>query len=196
MLSAIILAAGESRRMSRLKPLIKINGKTFLQHIYAQLQQSRVDEIVVVVGFEAKKVKLESGLPPDIFVVNQNYQNGQFSSLQTGIKKLSPNCQGVIVCLGDQPQIKSSWVTQIVETFNETNAPIVTPKYKVKRGHPIIFNSILFEEILAMQPTQTAHDLKRNHYDEIIDVFINDEGVIMDADTPDDLEIIKEFFAK
>lgn len=196
MLSAIILAAGESRRMGRLKPLIKINGKTFLQHIYGQLFQAGIDNIHIVVGFDAERIKQESGLPAELFIVNSEYQNGQFSSLQTGLNKVAKNCKGVVVCLGDQPQIKASWVTQMVEAFKKSKAPIITPKFKVKRGHPIIFNSTLFKEILAMQPTQTAHDLKRNHYEKIVDVHIDDEGLILDADTPKDLEIIREFFPK
>ena len=84
----------------------------------------------------------------------------------------------------------------MIDAFRKTNALIVTPKFKIKRGHPIIFNATLFDEILKMEPTQTAHDLKRNHYDEIVDVHIDDEGLILDADTPEDLEIIREFFPK
>lgn len=194
MISAIVLAAGESRRMGRLKPLIKINNKTFLQHITDELRIAGISDIVVVVGFEADRIKQESGLSQIQFAVNKNYENGQFSSLQTGIRHLDKKCEAVLVCLGDQPQIRADWITRLVQVFGETRAPIVSPKFRVKRGHPILFSADLFDEILAMHPTQAAFDLKRAHKEEIVDVPIDDEGLIVDADTPDDLELVRRFF--
>jgi molybdenum cofactor cytidylyltransferase len=196
MICAIILAAGESRRMGQLKPLLKIKEKTFLQHISEQVQKAGIDRIFVITGFEAEKVKKESGVGAVHFLTNHEYSNGQFSSLQTGIKNLPKNCSGVLVCLVDQPHIKCEWIHKLLDAFQKTNAPIVTPKFKSKRGHPILFNSSLFEEILQMGPKQTAHDLKRNHYENIVDVLIDDEGLIFDADTPDDLKRVQGFFEK
>ena len=196
MICAIILAAGESSRMGQLKPLIKIQEKTFLQHITDQIKKSGIDRIFIVTGFEAEKVRIESGVTSAQFLVNKEYQNGQFSSLQTGVKNLPKECSAVVVCLADQPHIKSEWIIKMLGAFAETGAPIITPKFKNKRGHPIIFNAALFNEILQMAPTQTAHDLKKNHYEKIVDVKIEDEGLIIDADTPDDLLKVKGFFLK
>lgn len=196
MISAIILAAGESRRMSKLKPLIKINGKTFLQHIAGQIRKAGIENILVVAGFNAHKIIAESGLDSVEFVVNKNYQHGQFSSLQTGIRKLPQLCQGTIVCLGDQPQIKAEWMEKIMAAARESSASVITPKFKTRRGHPIYFAASLFKEILTMTPTQTAHDLIQNHYNEIVDVSIQNDAILVDADTPQDLQKVKAYFKK
>lgn len=194
MICAIVLAAGESRRMGQLKQLIKIQGKTFLQHITDQILNAGINKIFIVTGFAAEKIKEESGVTSAQFVINKNYSNGQFSSLQTGVYNLPKDCSGVVVCLADQPHIKSEWIIKMLDVFNRTNAPIVTPKFNVKRGHPIILNDSLFNEILEMSPTQTAHDLKTNHYEKIVDVLIDDEGLIVDADTLQDLQTVRGFF--
>jgi len=196
LICAIILAAGESRRMGELKPLIKINGKTFLQHIAGQIRKAGIEEILVVAGYNPQKIIAESGLDSVEFVVNKNYQNGQFSSLQTGIGNLPEQCEGAVVCLGDQPQIKAEWIEQIIAAARASNAPVVTPKFKTRRGHPIYFAASLFEEILAMSPTQTAHDLIQNHQNEIVDVSIHDDAIHVDADTPQDLQKVKAYFKK
>lgn len=196
MICAIILAAGESRRMGELKPLIKINGKTFLQHIAGQIRKAGIEDILVVAGFNAQKIIAESGLDSVEFVVNKYYQNGQFSSLQTGIRNLPEQCAGIIMCLGDQPQIKAEWIEQIIAAARISNAPVVTPKFKTRRGHPIYFAASLFREILTMAPTQTAHDLIQKHQDEIVDVAIQNDAILVDADTPQDLQKVKAYFKK
>lgn len=150
----------------------------------------------MVAGYHAEKIIKESGVDSVEFVVNKNYQDGQFSSLQTGIRDLPETYKGVIVCLGDQPQVKAEWIKQILHTARATQAPIITPKFKVKRGHPIYFDASLFEEILSMRPTQTAHDLKRNHSNKIVDVYIEDDAILVDVDTPQDLQKVKEYFEK
>ncbi len=182
--------------MDELKPLIKINGKTFLQHIAGQIRKAGIEKITVVAGFRAEKIIRESGLDFVKFVVNKNYQNGQFSSLQTGIKNLPEQCEGAVVCLGDQPQIKAEWIEQIIAAARISNAPVVTPKFRTRRGHPIYLAASLFREILTMTPTQTAHDLIQNHQDEIVDVAIQNDAILVDADTPQDLRKVKAYFKK
>ncbi len=196
MICAVILAAGESRRMGQLKPLVKINGKTFLHHIAVQIRKGGIEKIMVVVGFQAERIIRESGLDFVHFVVNENYQNGQFSSLQAGIKNLPERCQGVVVCLGDQPQVKAEWIEQILVAAHASKAPIVMPRFKNKRGHPVYFAASLFAEILAMNPIQTARDLQRNHSDQIVDIFIKEDAILVDADTPQDLDKVKAYFKK
>jgi len=195
MLPAIILAAGESRRMGQLKPLITINGKTFLLHIVDELTRAGITKIYVVVGYRAEIIIRESKLTGAEFIINEKYQQGQFSSLQAGIRQLEQGERGVIVCLGDQPQIKAQWIFRLMEAFNKNDPLIVVPKFQGKRGHPIIYSSRLFSEILSMSPTQTAHALSKNHADKIQEVEMEDRGILLDADKPEDLETLRgEFF--
>lgn len=192
MIEAIILAAGESRRMGQLKPLIKINKLTFLQRITHELKSSGITNISIVVGFQADKIKRESGAIGH-FVVNENYTNGQFSSLQCGIKSLSENCSGVVVCLGDQPQVKSNWIKSLVHNFNESHAAIIRPSFHGKSGHPVLYSAKVFETILNMPPTATAKELMSQYKDESRFVDIDSDGILYDADWPEDVERVKKY---
>lgn len=193
MIEAIILAAGESRRMGQLKPLIKINGLTFLQRITNEIRSSGITTISIVVGFQAEKIKNESGAIGQ-FVINENYPNGQFSSLQCGIKSLSENCSGVVVCLGDQPQVKSDWIKSLVHSFNASPAAIIRPSFHGKSGHPLLYSAQVFDDILAMPPTATAKELMSKYKDESHFVEINSDGILYDADWPEDVERIKNHY--
>ena len=194
MISAIILAAGESRRMGTLKPLITINGKTFLKHIVDQLVDAHIEHIQIVLGYKADHIQKSVQLDNVEFVKNEHYSYGQFSSLQTAIRHLDKRCEAVIVCLGDQPQIKSKWIKKLIGHYKKSDAYIYIPCFKEKRGHPILYTRDLFEEIMSMPPTQTARDLTKKHNKKIKYIDIDDENILFDADTPDDLIKMKETF--
>jgi len=196
MIPAIILSAGESRRMGTLKPLLRIGNKNFLQHIVGELNRAGIAQIYIVVGHQAQRVIAECGVRNAIFVVNDNYQRGQFSSLQAGIRQLDEKSEAVLVCLGDQPQIKAEWVRSLTEAFRSAEPLIVVPKYRDKRGHPVLYSGKLFSEILAMKPTQTAHLLTALHPDEILEVEMDSRGVLLDADEPNDLDELRGYFSE
>ncbi len=196
MIPAIILAAGESRRMGTLKPLLRIGNKNFLQHIVGELNNAGISRIYIVVGHQAERVIAQSGVSNAVFVLNDNYQSGQFSSLQTGIRQLDAKSEAVLVCLGDQPQIKAEWIRSLIAAFRSAEPLIVVPKYRGKRGHPVLYSEKLFSEILTMAPTQTAHLLTANHPDEIVEVEMDTRGVLLDADEPTDLDELRGYFSE
>jgi molybdenum cofactor cytidylyltransferase len=188
-IAAIILAAGESKRMGQLKPLIRTNGRTFLQRIVDTLHSCDLDEIIVVLGHEAENIKKESPCEAR-FVINENFHYGQLSSLQKGVAALSQETDAVLVCLGDQPQIKIDWIKTLISSFNKTKAAITIPVYQGRGGHPVIYGSQLFAEILRMPPSQTAKHLIRKYGHAVERITIDDPDILLDADTPDDLEKI------
>ncbi len=192
MINAIILAAGESRRMGRLKPIIEIEGKTVLAHIEGALRNTDIDEIFIVVGFSAETIQQKSGINAQ-FVLNDNYQNGQFSSLQCGIRELPEDSSGVVVCLGDQPQIRAEWVTALINAFETSHADIIRPSFAEKSGHPILYSSSLYSKILDLPSTATAKELMQAFAASTVFVEIDSEGILYDADTPKDLQRIRKF---
>jgi len=193
MVGAIILAAGESQRMGQLKPLIRIGEKNFLQLITSQLRIAGVEQICVVLGYQAEKIQAEANLHDVEFIINSSYRLGQFSSLQAGIRSMEKRkCQAAVVSLGDQPQIQSAWVERLVEAQQKTSVQIVVPKYRGRRGHPVLYAQSLFAEILSMPPADSAKELRLRHAAETLELEMDDADILLDADTPDDLEKIKQ----
>jgi len=193
MIAGIILAAGKSRRMGQLKPILKIGDKTFLQHIAVQLTAASITPIVVVVGYKADQIRNKSGIEAE-FVVNTRYKQGQFSSLQTGVLALPPSCVAAIICLGDQPHIKAEWITELTTAFAKTGKDIIIPQYGGKSGHPVLYSSKVLKQIPNMALTQTARDLRDSFADSTLTINITSEGILYDADTPRDLQKIQSRF--
>jgi len=148
MINAIILSAGESKRMKQPKPLLRFDDKTFLEHIISVLQLSNVDRITVVLGADAEIIEKSVDLSGTHLLLNKDYKKGQLSSLITGIKNLPEETEAALVCLVDHPFITEELVNQIVNTFKERKYPIIVPVYQGKRGHPVLFSKSLFKELL------------------------------------------------
>lgn len=190
MIAGIILAAGESRRMGQLKPILKIGDKTFLQHIHGQLSEAGVEPIIIVLGFKPEEIKNQCGVNAE-FILNHHYKRGQFSSLQTGVLALPPQCKGAIVCLGDQPQIQAEWVHTLVKTYNKTGKDIIIPVFNERSGHPVFYSGNVLKEIPKMSPNQTARELRGLFSSSVYRVPIQSDGILYDADTPRELEDIE-----
>ena len=193
MIAGIILAAGESRRMGQLKPILKIGGKTFLQHIAGQLTAAGIDPIVVVLGYKADFIRKNCGIEAE-FVINAGYQRGQFSSLQAGVKALPPSCRAAIVCLGDQPHVRAEWITALTAAYADTSKDIIIPRYKGRSGHPVLYSSKVMQKILQMEPSETARDLRDSFADSTLWINLASGGILYDADTPRDLREIQTRF--
>lgn len=175
--------------MGQLKPLIRIAGKSFLERIFIQLSNAGIQDIVVVVGYQAERIIAETPGVSARFVIHRDYAAGQFSSLRAGITSLE-KCEAVVVCLADQPHLRAEWIVSLVEVFLRNRPAVVLPVFQDKRGHPILIAASLFQEILTMAPSCSARDLFSCHTDSIQTIEIADAGILYDADTPDDLERI------
>ncbi len=193
MIKAIILAAGRSRRMGTPKMQMKIAGQTFLQHISGCLQRNGIRHITVVLGFNAERMTAE--MPPELdYAVNKNFDNGQFSSLQCGLRRVLPDCEAALVCLVDQPHIQDEWVNKITAAFRQTKGDIFVPAFRGKSGHPVLYSASVFPKIMAMAPTQTARDLRSRPNIKTRQVPLDDPGILQDADYPHDIIKIKKYF--
>jgi len=143
MIVAVILSAGESSRMGRPKALLPIEGQKFIERIVGALRQSRVDRILVVLGHNADEMRREiEHLSVDI-LINPAYQSGQLSSLQVAIRHIQKNddCDGMLVHLVDHPYIDAELVNLLIKRFEDGGKLIVVPRFRGKRGHPVIFAS-------------------------------------------------------
>ncbi len=179
-IAGIILAAGASTRMGDDKALLRWGEKTFLEHLMAALKKSGAGVVRVVLGANAEAVQARLRFNPGEAVVNPQWEMGQLSSLIAGLDSLPAGMvEGAVVCLVDQPAVSSRVIQTLLEKFNETRKLIVTPTYKSKRGHPVLFSAALFAELRAAPLEVGARHLLRQHAGDVLEVETEDEGVVL-----------------
>ena len=191
MIIAVILSAGESSRMGRPKALLPIQGGRFIEKITRALRSTRVGEIIVVLGHNAEDMRQKISDLPVTVVVNPNYKLGQLSSLAAAIRSIessqnSERVEGILVHLVDHPYIDPKLVDLMIGRFEETKKLIVVPRYRGRRGHPVIFSRELFGELLDAPLDQGAKTVVHAHRNETLEIETDDEGVTIDIDTPDE----------
>jgi molybdenum cofactor cytidylyltransferase len=201
MISAIILAAGESRRMGRPKMLLPWGKVSVLEHVVSVFAAAGIEDILVVTG--AVRAQIEGAIMefgqryPVRSVHNENYAQGEMlSSLQCGLRAIAPPpssgtpgpTAAALVGLGDQPQIQERSVRLVCEAFMQTASPLVVPSYQKRRGHPWLVAGSLWEELLALHPPQSARDFLNAHSDDIHYVDTDTPRILEDLDTPEDYQ--------
>ncbi|MFQ5682380.1 MAG: NTP transferase domain-containing protein [Candidatus Binatia bacterium] len=193
MIAAIVLAAGESRRMGFPKSLLRVDGKSFVEQIVTALKATKVGPIIVVLGHNAEEIKSKIAHLPITVVINKHYAEGQLSSLTTAIRSLEvekpeEKVDGILVHLVDHPFLKPSLINQLIDRFYESGKLIVLPRYKDRRGHPVIFSSQLFPELLGVPTDQGAKSVVHAHQKETLEIETDQEGVTVDIDTPEEYQ--------
>jgi len=191
MIIAVILSAGESSRMGRPKALLPIDGVRFIERIVATLKSTRVDEIITVLGHNAEEMRQKVSDLPVKIVVNQDYKQGQLSSLIAAIRSIESGenhhrVDAILVHLVDHPYINVDLVNLMIDRFYETKPLIVVPRYRGRRGHPVIFSRALFAELLAAPLDQGAKTVVHAHRDQTLEIDTDDAGVTVDIDTPEE----------
>ena len=191
MIAAVVLSAGESSRMGSPKALLPISGVPFIEEIVRALKGTKIDRIIVVLGHHAEKIQKRIAHLPVTFVVNRDYAKGQLSSLIVAIRSLAAEkttekVDGVLVHLVDHPFISPALVDHMIDRFYETKKLIVIPRCGGRRGHPVIFSSRLFPELLSAPLEKGAKIVVHAHRDETLEIETDFAGVTIDIDTPEE----------
>lgn len=189
MINAIILAAGQSKRMGKPKPLLRFNDTTFLGQIISVLKLSDVDKITVVLGAEAETIRKSVDLSGTNIVINKDYQKGQLSSLIAGIKQTPQEVEAILLCLVDNPFITEEVVNKIVQTFKETNNPIIVPVFEKERGHPALFSKSLFNDLLNAPEEKGARHVLYSNEDKVLELEVSEHGIRIGIDTQEDYKL-------
>ena len=187
MISGILLAAGESRRMGSPKALLPYQGQTFLERICTAFFDAGVDELIVVLG--AWEEKLRPALPRHSAlrtVVNPHYTQGQLSSLVCGLGALSPDSEAAVVNLVDHPLIRTETIAALIASFRTDPLPIIIAAHRGKRGHPVLFSRQVYAELLAAPLDKGAKTVVRKDPARVRHVPLDDPGIVADIDTPQD----------
>jgi molybdenum cofactor cytidylyltransferase len=177
--AAIILAAGESRRMGRSKAFLPFRGGTFLSSIGATLRL-RCSPVIAVFGFDAER-GIQSAAPLGMQALeNPDYRFGMLTSLQTGIRAVPAACDCALFTLVDHPAISLSTVDALLRS----EAAIAIPRFESRRGHPVLIRREIFREFLLEPPASKVRDVIDRHASEIDYIEVSDPGISDDIDDP------------
>lgn len=187
MISAIILAAGQSKRMGGPKMLLPWGKRTVIEHVVVTFMAAGVEDILIVTGAEHERVDKAIEGYPVRKVYNKEYAAGEMlSSLQCGLRELTKETRAALIGLGDQPQVQEESIRSICHAYRAGNSRLIVPSFEMKRGHPWLVARPLWEEILTLQPPQTPRDFLNNHAREIQYVNLGTSTILADLDTPED----------
>jgi molybdenum cofactor cytidylyltransferase len=195
-LPTIILAAGYSSRMGSPKALLPDgHGRLFVTRVIASVIEAGLSDIVVVAGDHHREIQQavasEGFAAKPAIVENPNPARGQLSSLWVGMDEVCrPDTEAIVVTLVDIPMVAPATIAHVVEAWRRTRAPIVRPALGVRRGHPVIFDRTVFDELRQTPLDAGAREVVRAHFSEIVNVPVTDQGCIMDVDTPADYQAI------
>ena len=139
MISAILLAAGESKRMNGENKLTKnINGKPLIKRSVQNILDSSIDEIIIIIGYQSEIIKNIINKNKKIkFIFNNDYKSGMASSIKIGINNLSKKTEAFFICLGDMPNVDKEIYNQLIDlSFSNKNKEIFVPYYQEKQANP------------------------------------------------------------
>ena len=188
MLAAAILAAGESKRMGQPKALVPFQGSTFVEHLIAATRHTRLGITRVVLGAGAEGIRVQLKIDPAWIVVNANWPKGQLSSIHAAIRSLPAGAtEGILICPVDHPLVSANLVGRLIAAFDRGGKLIVLPRYNGRRGHPVIFRSELYQELLAAAADVGARQVVWNHAGDVIEVETEEEGVILNLNDAESL---------
>jgi molybdenum cofactor cytidylyltransferase len=191
MLSAVILSGGASQRMGSPKALLPYQGRPFLEHLLKVTSHPKIAVRRVVLGAHAELIADAVRLAADEVVINAEWEKGQLSSIQAGIRSLPIGTDGMILCLIDHPLVSESLVDDLIGRFYAEPAvrpSVVLPVYQGKRGHPVIFSAGVYDELLAAPVDQGARSVVWAHPGEVAEVATSEQGCVLNLNDPETVQ--------
>jgi molybdenum cofactor cytidylyltransferase len=188
MIAALILAAGESRRMGSPKALLPYRGLTFVEHLLAATRVPRIGATRVVLGAGAAEIRGRLPVRDSEIVVNEDWESGPLSSIWAGLRSLpDSDVEAALICPVDHPLVTLRLIAGIIAAFDRSGKAIVLPTFLGRRGHPVLFASRLFSELMGAPLDVGARAIVRAHRGEIEEVPTEEEGVVLNLNDPEAL---------
>lgn len=187
---AVVLAAGESRRMGQPKMLLPWGNTTIIRQVCQQMVASPgLHEVVVVAGRWQDEIQKQVADLPVRVVHNSRYATGEMlSSLKVGLEALWESCDACMVVLGDQPSIEQAVIGQVLQAYAELRGQIIVPVYANRNGHPLVIDRAFWEAILDLPENAAPRDVLRANRQAIYPLMVDTPSVIEDIDTPEDYD--------
>ena len=187
MLAAVILSGGASRRMGSPKALVSYQGVPFLEHLLSVTRHPAIPVRRVVLGPDAEIISKKIALVPEEVVINKEWEQGQLSSIHAALRSLPPGTAGMLLCPVDHPLVSDALVNSLIVAFLESRAPVVVPTYEGRRGHPVIFSSAVYDELLRAPADKGARAVVWAHSGEVRELPTAEEGCVVNLNDPNGL---------
>ena len=186
MISAILLAAGQSKRMNGENKLAKeIQGIPLIKLSVKNILASSINELIIVLGHQKEIIeKLIDKNEKIKFIFNKDFESGMASSIKTGLDNLSKKTESFFICLGDMPMVSHDIYDQLIKS--KDNKEIIVPTYKGQQGNPVLFNKSMKEKIMDITGDSGAKKILELNKDKILNLEINDQSIAKGFNTQDD----------
>jgi len=197
MVTGVILAAGQGRRMGEPKQLLPLGGKPMVWHVAATACQAGFDEVVVITGAYASAVKLVLQDLPVQVIYNENWAQGQSTSVKKAVQSITAEEQAVVFLLADQPLISSSLINELINSYHEINASIIMPRVLNQPGNPVLFDLRVWRSaLLQLSEDEGARQIIRQNQEAIHYIELLDGQIFLDVDTPAEYEVMENMWKK
>lgn len=183
---ALILAAGESKRMKVPKMLLPFNGKTMIEMVIGNVRTSVVNHTLVVLGPYRNEIGNVISNYHVNSCYNERYKEGMFSSVLCGIKNLPEEFESVLIIPGDQPFIRPEVINRLIAGYRNSGKGIVMPVYKKKRGHPLLLDSKYRNILKGFHAHEDLRTLSERYPEDVLEITTNSPGILKDFDTKED----------
>ena len=191
MISAILLAAGESKRMADENKLIKkYKSIPLIKHAVSNVLNSPIDELIIVLGYQKKSIEKIIGENKKIkFIANPNFESGIASSIKKGLDSLSKETEAFFICLGDMPNVNKEIYNQLINaSFSNKDKEIFVPYYQERQANPILFSKKMKDEIQKIEGDFGAKKIIADNEKKVFKLSTQDKGVITDFNKINDFE--------
>lgn len=183
---ALLPAAGASRRMGRPKLLLPFGESTLVGSVVAALRDGGVEQVILVIAPGDADLRAWAEKEGVTVAVNPDPDRGMLSTLQEGVAALGRTDVLLLVTPADLPNLRAETVALLLRRMRETGAPLALPRHHGKRGHPLVIAPKLIPEIGTLDPAIGLKQLRDRHEAELLEVEVEDTGVVEDVDTPED----------
>ena len=189
MVTGVILAAGQGRRMGEPKQLLPLGGKPMVWHVAMAACQAGFDEVMVITGAYASAVKqVLQDLPLQV-IYNEDWAQGQSTSVKKAVQSITSEDQAVVFLLADQPLVNSSLINEIIKAYREKNASIIIPRVLNQPGNPVLFDlGVWRSSLLQLSGDEGARQIIRQNQEAIHYIELLDGQIFVDVDTPAEYE--------
>lgn len=188
MISAILLGAGESKRMGFDKLSLPWGEKTVLEQCVQTLLRSRVREVVIVQGIRNRVIRAPRHRKRIKIVSNPHRAEGMSTSIQKGLRTIRTGSDGILIALGDQPFLKTRTIDALIRVFDRREKGIIVPAFQGKTGHPVIFHQTYKKELMSLRGDVGGRSIIERHREDVQVVRVRSSGVVKDVDTWQDYE--------
>lgn len=196
-ISGALLAAGESRRMGQNKLLLPYGNHTVIEECAFQLNDSDVDEVVIITGFQRHKIKdkIENRFKRGIKIIhNADYRSGRASSIRCAVKNLKKSSDAVLFMVADKPTVKSDLINRAITEFKKDSPFLLYVRTPAGRGHPVIFSRKIFGDLLELKGNPAGDTIFVKYED--CSSIIDDDTDQIDIDTPEDYKKVLQAAVK